>query len=496
VADVAETDIINPTTEFWPTLNDSPNPSYGFERRTTPNNAVAKARLGPPYSRDTLNNGYAFALTYLGRPWSTILRLKHFYDSFKDGYFTYIDYDGGGRHHVGRFTSPINAIEKSNGSYDVQMAIFEEVPQARMLEYPADFANWSKRINVLDDYLDVKVATTSATPGAWVPQLDPTVAGASATTVSAYEMFNRAPALYDWAQIQYVGWGFRMMFRQGAGLGQIAIQVDGIFAGVLDLSNGALVGALGFVPGLTIAAGVVTCTQMPLDMHRVKVQAYAAGSVGALLNATGSIAITASRPGGAHDNGCSWSTFNLLSTPLPADAVIQGIYPVMLASGSDPDGLIEYLAYGSGITVGSGGGSGFANGPLAPPTAPRNPGTTFSAGTFYDASIGTSLSAITGQAMVAKYSDSLFTDGLDDSITVAGVGFAIYYESATASIDTQMPAPFAVPSGQGLTWALPTATANTGTTASIVPLGVSASTAATFGPGGTSAIFPAVTVIV
>lgn len=94
---MAEIDILNPTTGWWAQINDNPNPSYGTPRRTANNNALAKARLGAPYTRETLNQGFGFEFYYIDRPWTTILRLQHFYQQYKGGYFTYIDYDGGDR---------------------------------------------------------------------------------------------------------------------------------------------------------------------------------------------------------------------------------------------------------------------------------------------------------------------------------------------------------------------------------------------------------------
>jgi len=285
---VAETDIINPTTEYWPTLRDSPNPSFGFERRSASNTSLAKARLGAPYSRDTMNDGFAFDLSYLNRPLSTILRLKHFYEQFKGGYFTYIDYDRGRRHHVGRFTSPIFDKELGNGSYSVQSVIFQEIPQARMLEYPADFDNWSRTIYVVDDALKRAVAcysAGSAAPAAWVLQLNPALISPSATDPAAYELFIATPAPGDFAQIQYVGWGFRMIFRTGAAMGLVAIYVDGVYIpGLLDLSTGTRVadssGSLPPMPaGMSFMNGMLTATNMPLDMHRVKVISIGAGAL-------------------------------------------------------------------------------------------------------------------------------------------------------------------------------------------------------------------------
>jgi hypothetical protein len=275
---MAETDILNPVRTWWSQINDNPNPSYGYTRRSANNSALARARLGAPYSRETMNQGFAFEFNYVDRPWSTILRLKHFYESFKGGYFTYIDWDGGGRHHVGRFTSPVNPMETANNKYTVQALVFEEMPQSRMVQYPADFANWSRTINVLDDFLNPTVATYSSSAGAWISQLNPALSSPSATDPTAYEIYNATPTIGDYAQVQYVGWGFQMNFRRDNSLGQVAILVDGAACCVIDLSTGAAVGSL--PTGVTVSNGLLTSIEMPLDMHRVKVQAYAAGANG------------------------------------------------------------------------------------------------------------------------------------------------------------------------------------------------------------------------
>jgi hypothetical protein len=284
---VAETDILNPTTGYWKQINDNPNPSYGYTRRSASNSALLRARMGAPYSRETMNQGFAFEFNYVDRPWSTILRLKHFYEAFKGGYFTYIDYDAGGRHHVGRFTSPVNGMETANGKYTVQGLIFEEIQQARMLQYPADFVNWSRTINVVDDFLNPAVATYSASSMTWTTQLNPTLVSPSITNPSAYEVYASAPAVGDWAKIEYVGWGFQMQLRTGEGLGAVSLYIDEVFQQFLiDLSTGTRIAdGSGYLPplpaGMTFANGLLTVVNMPLDMHRVSLQYAQPGASGA-----------------------------------------------------------------------------------------------------------------------------------------------------------------------------------------------------------------------
>ena len=84
---------------------------------------------------------------------------------------------------------------------------------------------------------------------------------------------------------------------------------------------------------------------------------------------------------------------------------------------------------------------------------------TFSSTEFYND--GTSVVLPTTLAGLANYTikvllnTTLEIDVMSDVVAVTAVGFAIYYTSATPHIDSQMSPPFAVPSGQGLAWALP-----------------------------------------
>ena len=58
------------------------------------------------------------------------------------------------------------------------------------------------------------------------------------------------------------------------------------------------------------------------------------GSGARFLNATGSLGYTISRSLGLHPAAVLWSNFSFISAPLPADAVIQGIYPVLVCSAT------------------------------------------------------------------------------------------------------------------------------------------------------------------
>jgi hypothetical protein len=190
----------------------------------------------------------------------------------------------------------------------------------------------------------------------------------------------------------------------------------------------------------------------------------------AMAMATAQIDFLISRSLGITEYAVQWSDFFPVApsgpnNPLPADAVIQGIYPVIIASGVFSAVTTLALVYGLGLSIITLGGTDF--------TSPSNPNnTSFSSTEFHGASIGTSIAALTGQAIQAMLSCSLdiptppnATPVMTDAIAVTGVGFAIYYTSATPTTDTTMPVPFTVPSGQGMAWALPFAVAQTGQSA-------------------------------
>jgi hypothetical protein len=178
-------------------------------------------------------------------------------------------------------------------------------------------------------------------------------------------------------------------------------------------------------------------------------------------NATGAVTWNESRPLAFGTESIVWSNFAMTSIarPLPSDAVIQGIYPVFV--GSAVFAAITTIAWRSGTPAMTGPPT--VGGTFTSPSNPDN--SSFSSTLFYGPSIGTSLSALAGQGIGVETACSLFLGPtLTDEATVTAVGYAIYYTSATPTTDTQIAAPFAVPAGQGLAWALPNAVIFTGPT--------------------------------
>jgi hypothetical protein len=169
-------------------------------------------------------------------------------------------------------------------------------------------------------------------------------------------------------------------------------------------------------------------------------------------NATGSAYFFTSRPLGNWFNGVLWSDFEL-NGALPDDAVIQGIYPVIIASANH-EVAASYWAYGNSLVLTNTLGTSITH-PFSPASQ------TFSSTEFYGDTIGTSLSDLTSKTIKMLLNTAGFINNIHDTAFCTGCGYAIYYTSATPTVDTQMPEPFAIPDGQGLAWALPVASSQT-----------------------------------
>ncbi len=256
-----ETDILNPTAGWDTALGDSMNPSYGFTRKRASTQLHKKAVGGSPWTRETQNTGHSFSFSWLGRTWACVQRLKQYYEQYEDGYFTIVDWDGGGRHYVGRFTSEVSPTETANNKYDVQGVIFEEMPRVPMVNYPSDWDHDSIFFNVTNNFGDQKLANN----GAWTqatlaaaPQI--TLGGTLRATLSKTVMTDVGTA-GDWATYEFRGYGFKLWMVQGPEYGQADVYVDGVFVQTIDCYAATELGA----------QMVLVAQNTPLDIHRVKV---------------------------------------------------------------------------------------------------------------------------------------------------------------------------------------------------------------------------------
>jgi hypothetical protein len=270
-------DILNPTEGWDPTLGDSMNPSYGFTRKRANTKLNKKAVGGTPWTRETQNTGHTYQLGWLGRTWACVQRLKWYAEQYEDGFFTIIDWDGGGRQYVGRFTSEVTPTETANNKWDVQMVTFEEIPQQNMLTTPADWTHDAIVFLVNNDFSDQKLATDSPT-SAWA-QTERTAAegtflagitpsyglaqlqAANAAAALDYLTMDNPGTLGDWACYEYRGYGFRLYMLQGPEFGECDLYLDGVFVETINLYHATDIG-----PQIVYAQ-----TNLPLDFHRVQV---------------------------------------------------------------------------------------------------------------------------------------------------------------------------------------------------------------------------------
>lgn len=256
---MAATDILNPTKGWDVTLGDSMNPSYGFTQQRASTRLSKKAIGGAPWTRETQNTGHTFTLSWLGRTWACVQRLRQFYEQFEDGFFTIVDWDGGGRHYVGRFTSEPQFVESANNKYDVQNVTFEEMPTVAMAQYPTDWTKDAVLLFPWNDFGDQKLATSdnwaSATLGSAPSNISkPTLNSLPLTYVTTAGAGN-------WATYEYRGYGFRLYLLQGPAQGNANIYLDDVQVGgavcYLATNNGPVI--------------FFTWPSVPLDLHRVKV---------------------------------------------------------------------------------------------------------------------------------------------------------------------------------------------------------------------------------
>ena len=257
---MAETAILNETTAWDEELQDCMTPDYGFQRRRPSTRAVSKPAGGRPWSRETSNSGHRFSLSWIKRSYKCVQRLKQFHEQYEDGFFTLIDWDGGGRHYVGNFTTEPQIVENGNDNYSVQGLTFEEIPGVPMLEYPSDWDNDAVALQPVNDYGDLMLALS----GTWAQQQQ-----LDADNLSTTVLTNSGLSAGDWATYEYRGYGCRLHMGVGPAFGQVQVYLDGVDKGILDLYGAEDQGMQ-----MVLELGSVM-----LDIHRLKVVTLGAKNV-------------------------------------------------------------------------------------------------------------------------------------------------------------------------------------------------------------------------
>lgn len=257
-----ETDILNPTWVWDASIEDSMNPDYGFTRKRATTLLNKKAVGGTPWTRETQNTGHVFTLSWLQRSGKCAQRLKQYYEQYADGYFTIVDWDGGGRHYVGRFTSEVVPVETGFDRYDMQNVRFEEMPVAPMVQYPSDWDHDAVIFTLANDFGDQKLATSGAwTQAAIAAAPQPTLGGFARTNLPKVVMTNPGTTAGDWATYEYRGYGFKLWMCTGPEFGQCDVYLDSVKLQTVDCYAAADTGPV----------VVLTQQSVSLDIHDVQV---------------------------------------------------------------------------------------------------------------------------------------------------------------------------------------------------------------------------------
>ena len=208
-------------------LNPSPlselNPDYSFQKKRPLTHLNQKANRGIPFFRDITDVGHQFVLSWNDRPRAATDTLKQYYEQYRDGFFTFIDHEGGGRQYAGRFSTPVEPVPTAHEHWSVQQVLFDEVPGVAMLQYPNRWlrdAVWQMMVN---DFGNVMVYMS----GAWS-------VGSNATAKSGYLAFDPNTGTADFAAYQYYGYGFQFWAPNGPNLGIGQISLDGAGVGNVD----------------------------------------------------------------------------------------------------------------------------------------------------------------------------------------------------------------------------------------------------------------------
>ncbi len=245
---MSQHDILNPTP-LHPL-----NPDYSFQKKRPITHLNTKANRGRPYFRDLTDVGHQFVLSWADKSKEDADRLKWYYEQYQGGVFTFIDHEGGGRHYVGHFSSPVEPAPASHGHWFVQQIQFDEIPGLAMLQYPDRWDRDAIWALLIDDFGDGPMAAVN---GTWT--LATNAAAKSGSVISSPNTNTTDRAAY-----QYRGYGFQFWAPTGPAMGIAQILLDGVVLGNVDFYSAV---------ASTQAVNLFTQLNVPLGVHVVQINA-------------------------------------------------------------------------------------------------------------------------------------------------------------------------------------------------------------------------------
>ena len=246
---MSQFDILNPTPTH------PLNPDYGFQKKRPLTHLNAKANQGAPYFREITDTGHQFSLNWTDKLAADARKLKWYYEQYRDGFFTLVDHEGGGRHYVGRFSQPVEPVPTSHNHWSVQQVLFDEVPLTPMLVYPNDWrrdAIWRLLLNDRGDRM------TAAVSGTWTLTTD-------ALAQSGSHFSNAGAVTTDLAAYVYAGYGFQFWAPTGPAYGQASILLDGVAVGTVDFYSAAPAQSTMLLQQQNVCLGIHTVGLQPLN---------------------------------------------------------------------------------------------------------------------------------------------------------------------------------------------------------------------------------------
>jgi len=246
---MSQLDILNPTPTH------SLNPDYGFQKKRPLTHLNAKANQGAANFREITDTGHQFSFSWADKLAIHARKLKWYYEQYRDGFFTVIDHEGGGRHYVGRFSQPVEPVPTSHNHWAIQQVLFDEMPLAPMINYPGDWQNDAIWRMLLNDNGDRMVAALS---GTWTLATD-------ASAKSGCHFANGGTVLTDSAAYCYSGYGFQFWAPTGPGGGQASVLVQTMSR---NGSVPTVVGTVDFyTPAAAASSQLLQVQNLPLGTH-------------------------------------------------------------------------------------------------------------------------------------------------------------------------------------------------------------------------------------